>query len=502
MDILANIAFGLSVAVTPANLFYCLIGCLLGTLIGVLPGLGPAATIAMLLPLTFSLDATGSLIMLAGIYYGAQYGGSTTAILINLPGEPSSVVTAIDGYKMARQGRAGLALSIAALSSFFAGTVATIVIALFAPVLGYAALKFGAADYLSLMVLGLVVAVALAHGSFIKALGMVVLGVTLGLIGADKGSSELRFTFGILELSDGLDIVAVAMGMFGLAEVIYNLQGGPQEGRTAVRPSLRDLWPRASDIRTSAGPAIRGTIMGSVLGMLPGGGAMLSSFAAYLVEKKMSKEPERFGNGAVEGVAAPEAANNAGAQMSFIPLLTLGIPSNVNIALIAGALIIQGIQPGPGIIHAQPALFWGLIASMWIGNLMLVILNLPLIGLWTTLLTIPYRLLYPSIIVFCCVGVYSLGNSAFDVYVMIGMGFLGYILRRLDCEPAPLILGLVLGPMMEEYLRRAMQLSRGDPLTFVQHPISATLLAIAFGTILLIAVPAVRRKREVALQEE
>jgi putative tricarboxylic transport membrane protein len=501
MDLLSNIALGFSTAVTPDNLFYCLIGCLLGTLIGVLPGLGPAATIAMLLPMTVGLDATGSLIMLAGIYYGAQYGGSTTAILINLPGEPSSVVTAIDGYKMARQGRAGPALSIAALASFFAGTVSTIIIALFAPALGAAALKFGAAEYFSLMVLGLVVAVALARGSFVKALGMVVLGVILGLVGADKGSSELRFTFGLLELGDGLNIVAVAMGMFGLTEVIHNLQGDTRS-RSSIKPPLRDLWPRASDLKASAGPTIRGTAMGTLLGMLPGGGAMLSSFAAYLVEKKISKQPERFGEGAVEGVAAPEAANNAGAQMSFIPLLTLGIPSNVNIALIAGALIIQGIQPGPGIIHAQPTLFWGLIASMWIGNLMLVVLNLPLIGLWTRMLSIPYNLLYPSIIVLCCVGAYSINNSPFDVYVMIAFGLVGYVFRLLDCEPAPLILGLVLGPMMEEYLRRAMQLSRGDPMIFIERPISAVLIAATVGTVVLMAIPMIRRKRDIALQEE
>lgn len=501
MDILANVSLGLSTAITPGNMLFCLIGCLLGTLIGVLPGLGPAATIAMLLPLTFGLDATGSLIMLAGIYYGAQYGGSTTAILINLPGEPSSVVTALDGYKMARQGRAGAALSIAALSSFFAGTVATIVIALFAPVLGHAALKFGAAEYFSLMVLGLVVAVALARGSFVKALGMVILGVTLGLVGSDRGSAELRFTFGLLELQDGLNIVAVAMGMFGLTEVIHNLQGNTGR-RSSLAPSLRELWPSAADLKTSAAPAIRGTVMGSFLGMLPGGGAMLSSFAAYLVEKKISKNPEKFGNGAIEGVAAPEAANNAGAQMSFIPLLTLGIPSNVNIALIAGALIIQGIQPGPGIIHAQPTLFWGLIASMWIGNLMLVVLNLPLIGLWTRLLTIPYKLLYPSIVVFCCVGVYSLNNSPFDVYVMIALGLFGYIFRLLDCEPAPLILGLVLGPMMEEYLRRAMQLSRGDPMIFIERPISAALIAVTIVTAVLVVIPAIRRTRDAALQDE
>ncbi|MCO5089479.1 tripartite tricarboxylate transporter permease [Bosea sp. (in: a-proteobacteria)] len=501
MDILSNIALGLSTAITPDNLLYCLVGCLLGTLVGVLPGLGPAATIAMLLPLTFGHDATGSLIMLAGIYYGAQYGGSTTAMLINLPGEPSSVVTALDGYKMARAGRAGPALAIAALASFFAGTIATVIIAFFAPVLGAMALTFGAAEYFSLMVLGLVVAVALARGSFVKALGMVVLGVTLGLIGSDRGSSDLRFTFGILELSDGLNIVAVAMGMFGITEVIHNLPGGTQR-RSSLQPSLRDLWPQKDDIKASTGPAIRGTAMGVLLGMLPGGGAMLSSFAAYLLEKKLSREPQRFGNGAIEGVAAPEAANNAGAQMSFIPLLTLGIPSNVNVALIAGALIIQGIQPGPGIIHQQPTLFWGLIASMWVGNLMLVILNLPLVGLWTRLLTVPYSLLYPSIIIFCCIGVYSLNNSPFDVYIMIALAFFGYVLRLLDCEPAPLILGMVLGPLMEEYLRRAMQLSRGNPMIFIERPLSAALVAATVAIALLIAVPMVRRSREIALQDE
>lgn len=500
MDLLSNLALGFSSAVSPENLLYCLIGCVLGTLVGVLPGLGPAATVAMLLPATFNLDATGSLIMLAGIFYGASYGGSTTAILINLPGEASSVVTAIDGYQMARQGRAGLALRAAACGSFFAGSVATLAIAIFAPALGQMALKFGAPEYFSLMVLGLVASVALAHGSLPKALGMIVLGVVCGLIGADKSSGEIRFTFGIPEFSDGLNIVAVAMGMFGLGEIIANLQAGLTQ-RSAINAPLRDLWPRMSDLREMAPAVLRGTAIGGVLGLLPGGGPMLSSFSAYALEKRIADDPSRFGNGALEGVAAPEAANNAGAQMSFVPLLTLGVPANVTMALMFGAMLIQGIQPGPSVIQEQPELFWGLVVSMWIGNLMLVMLNLPLVGLWVKLLTIPYEYLYPAIAAFCCVGVYSLNNSPFDVYVMVGFGLFGYVVKKLGAEPAPFIMGMILGPMMEEFLRRSMQLSRGDPLIFVQRPISAGLLFVAVAAIVLVAIPSVRKKKDIALEE-
>lgn len=502
MDFLQNLSLGLATAVSPENLLYCLIGCVLGTLIGVLPGLGPAATIAMLMPMTFTLDPTASLIMLAGIYYGAQYGGSTTAILVNLPGESASVVTAIDGYKMARQGRGGLALAAAALSSFFAGSVATLVIAISAPLLASVALQFGAAEYFSLMVVGLIASVTLARGSVLKALGMVLFGLLVGLVGIDMTSGLSRMTMGVPELSDGIAIVAVAMGMFGLGEIIHNLEEDGDEERTAVRTPMSSLLPRWTDLKQMFMPAVRGTALGTMLGTLPGGSATLSSFAAYAVEKKVAKDPSRFGNGALEGVAGPEAANNAGAQASFIPMLTLGIPSNAIMALMIGALMIQGIQPGPAMIRDQPALFWGLIVSMWIGNLMLVILNLPLIGIWVKLLSIRYHLLFPSIMVFCAIGVFSVSNTNFDVYVMAAFGLLGYLFKKFDGEPAPLLLGLVLGPLMEESLRRAMLISRGDPMIFFERPISAVLLAVAAIALMVAVLPAIRAKREVALAEE
>lgn len=501
MDLISNITLGFEAAVTPANLLYCFIGCVMGTLVGILPGLGPAATVAMLLPITFTLDVTGSLIMLAGIFYGAQYGGSTTAILINLPGESSSVVTAIDGHQMARQGRAGLALSSAACASFFAGSIATLAIAIFGPLLGKMALKFGPPEYFSLMVLGLLASVALARGSLKKALAMIIFGAICGLIGADKGSSALRFTFGVPNLQEGLSIVAVAMGMFGLGEIIANLHNGIVQ-RSALRTALRDLWPRAHDLRAMAPAVLRGTGLGGVLGLLPGGGPMLSAFSAYALEKRLAKDPSRFGKGALEGVAAPEAANNAGAQMSFIPLLTLGVPSNVTMALLAGAMLMQGIQPGPSVIQEQPQLFWGLVVSMWVGNLMLVLLNLPLVGLWVKLLSVPYQYLYLAIAAFCCIGVFSLNNSAFDVYVMVAFGLIGYILRVLGAEPAPFIMGMILGPMMEEYLRRSMQLSRGNLFIFLERPLSAVLLFVAVFAIVAVAIPNVRKQKNAALEAE
>ncbi|MER2535945.1 MAG: tripartite tricarboxylate transporter permease [Rhizobiaceae bacterium] len=501
MELLGNLQIGFATAVSLNSLFYCFVGCLLGTLIGVLPGLGPAATIAMLLPITFGLDPASSVIMLAGIFYGAQYGGSTTAILVNIPGEASSVVTAIDGYQMARQGQAGLALSTAAIGSFFAGTVATLIIALMAPVLAAAALTFNAPEYFALMVLGLVVSVVLAHGSLIKALAMICLGMLLGLIGTDVTSGTERLTFGSNELADGLDIVAVAIGLYGVGEVIANLNA-PAEQRTAAGKAITGLLPSRADMRRIWAPILRGTGIGSLLGVLPGAGALLSSFVAYAVEKKISRHPHRFGHGAIEGVASPEAANNAGSQTSFIPMLTLGLPSNVIMALMIGALTIQGIQPGPEMITNQPQLFWGLIVSMWVGNLILIILNLPLIGLWVKLLTIPYRYLFPAILVFCCIGAFTLGNSVFDVYVMIAFGVLGYLLKYLDCEPAPFILGFVLAPMIEEYLRRSMLLARGDPTIFISRPLSAVLLTLAALAILAVALPAVRKTRDEALVEE
>jgi putative tricarboxylic transport membrane protein len=494
MELLSNLALGFATAASPENLFFCLIGVILGTLIGVLPGIGATATIAMLLPITFQLEPVSSLIMLAGIYYGAQYGGSTTAILINMPGESSSAVTAIDGYQLARKGKAGTALAVAALGSFFAGTVATLLVAIFAPPLTIIALKFGAAEYFSLMVLGLVSAVALAHGSILKALAMVVLGLLLGLVGTDIYSGTPRFNLGITEYADGLNFVALAVGVFGIAEILRNLEG--DQDRTVLGTRLTGLFPTREDLRAMVAPMIRGTAIGSALGVLPGGGAILAAFASYTVEKKLSKTPREFGRGAIAGVAGPESANNAGAQTSFIPLLTLGIPANPVMALMIGAMIIQGIVPGPNVAAEQPALFWGIIASMWIGNLMLVVLNLPLIGLWVKLLTVPYHVLFPIIMVFCSIGVYSVNSNVYDLYAVAFFGLLGYVLLKLKCEPAPLLLGFVLGPMLEENLRRAMILGRGDPTTFVTRPISLVLLLMAVAVLVIVFLPQVRQKRE------
>ena len=493
MDLLSNLGLGFATAASPENLLFCLIGVILGTLIGVLPGIGATATIAMLLPITFQLEPVSSLIMLAGIYYGAQYGGSTTAILINMPGESSSAVTAIDGYQMARRGKAGTALAVAALGSFFAGSVATLLVAIFAPPLTIVALKFGAAEYFSLMLLGLVSAIALAHGSILKALAMTVLGLLLGMVGTDIYTGTPRFTFGITEYSDGLNFVALAVGVFGIAEILKNLEG--DQDRTVLTTSLGTLWPSREDLRRMVAPMLRGTALGSALGILPGGGAILASFASYTVEKRLSKTPEEFGKGAIEGVAGPESANNAGAQTSFIPLLTLGIPANPVMALMVGAMIIQGVVPGPNVAAEQPALFWGIIASMWIGNLMLIVLNLPLIGLWVKLLKVPYHILFPVIMAFCSIGVYSVNSNVFDLYAVAGFGLMGYVLMKLRCEPAPLLLGFVLGPMLEENLRRAMILGRGDPTTFLTRPISATLLVMTVIVLVVVLLPAIRKKR-------
>jgi len=499
MDLFANLATGFTVALTWANLVFCFIGVALGTLIGVLPGIGPVATIAMLLPITFHFEPASALIMLAGIYYGAQYGGSTTAILVNLPGEASSVVTCLDGYQMARQGRAGAALAIAALGSFFAGCVATLILATLAPPLAELAFKFGPAERFSLMVLGLIAAVTLAHGSVIKAVAMILLGILLGLVGADPEVGRMRYTFGFPELSDGIGFVVVGMGIFAFGEIIANLERG--DSREVFTTKIKGLWLTRQDFRMSWKAVVRGTGVGSLLGVLPGGGAVLGSFASYMLEKKLAKDPSRFGKGAIEGVAGPESANNAGSQTSFIPLLTLGIPSNAVMALMVGAMIIHGIQPGPQVMSERPELFWGMIASMWIGNLLLVILNLPLIGIWVKLLSVPYRLLYPAILVLCCIGIYSLNNSAFDVWLSVLFGLLGYIFIKLGCEPAPLMLGFVLGPMLEENLRKAMTISRGDPSVFVTRPISLTMLAIAAILLLIMLLPVVRRRREEAFQE-
>ncbi|WP_029002530.1 tripartite tricarboxylate transporter permease [Azorhizobium doebereinerae] len=499
MEFFDHILLGFSTALQFKNLLFCLIGAVIGTAIGVLPGIGPIPTVALLLPLTFGLDPATSLIMLAGIFYGAQYGGSTTAILVNVPGETSSVVTCIDGHEMAKQGRAGPALATAAIASFFAGTVATVVIAVLSLPLAALALKFTAVEYFSLLVLGLFAAVILAHGSVMKSLAMVLLGLLLGLIGIDVSSGIARMSFNIPELADGIDFVPVAMGLFGLGEIIANLERPSQ--RTVVSQSIRDLIPTRADFRAAFPAMVRGTAIGSILGVLPGGGAALPPFSAYALEKKIARDPSRFGKGAIEGVAAPEAANNAGAQTSFIPMLTLGIPSNALMALMIGALMMQGIQPGPQIMTEQPALVWGVIASMWTGNLMLLVINLPLVGVWVSMLKIPYRLLFPAIVLFCCIGTYGIANSLFNVWLMLGCGVIGYFFIKVGVEPAPLLLGLVLGPQLEENFRRAMLLSGGDFSVFLQRPISAILLGVVAVLLLALLSPAVLRKRKEALAE-
>ena len=500
MELLDNLALGFSTAFTLQNLLYCFIGCLLGTMIGVLPGLGPIATIAMLLPATYALPPVAALIMLAGIYYGAQYGGSTTAILVNIPGESSSVVTAIDGYQMARRGRAGVALFTAGFGSFFAGCVATLVLAAFAAPLAQVAFKFGPAEYFSLMVLGLIGAVVLASGSLIKAIGMIVLGLLLGLVGTDVNSGAARYSFDIPELTDGIGFVSIAMGVFGFAEIMNNLE--QKEKRETFLDKVTSLWPSKQDFKRMIPSILRGTGIGSLLGVLPGGGAPLASFAAYSLEKKTSKYSDEFGKGAIEGVAGPESANNAASQTSFIPLLTLGIPPNAVMALMVGAMTIHNIQPGPQVMTSNPALFWGLIASMWIGNLMLIILNLPLIGVWVKMLSIPYRHLYPAILVFCCIGVYTVNNNNFDVYMTAIFGIIGYLFFKLGCEAPPLLLGFVLGPMMEENFRRALLLARGDFTTFLTRPLSLGLLIAAAALVVIVLLPAVKKTREEAFVEE
>lgn len=500
MELINNLGLGFATVLTPQNLMFSFMGVLLGTLIGVLPGLGPLVAIAVLLPFTFALDPVSSMIMLAGIFYGAQYGGSTTAILINLPGEASSIVTTLDGHEMAKKGQAGKALSTAAIGSFFAGCVATILIGVFAPPLAELAFRFGPAEYFSLMVCGLIVSVVLANGSVLKAIGMMVLGLLLGLIGTDGQTGLQRLTLGHPELADGLSVAAIAMGIFGLAEIMRNLEQGEVRGHTVSK--ITSLMPSVEDLKRIFAPMVRGTFLGSFLGVLPGGGALLASFSAYALEKKISKTPEAFGKGAIEGVAAPESANNAGAQTSFIPMLTLGIPSNPVMALMISALIIQGIEPGPAVVTDHPELFWGIIASMWIGNLMLLVLNLPLVGLWVKLVSIPYKILFPLVIAFACVGVFSINNTAFAVLSMAAFGLLGYLFKKLECEPAPLILGFILGPMMEGHMQRALLISRGDISTFVREPISAALLAVAAIALIAAMIPSVRKTRETALVDE
>ena len=500
MELIDHLMLGFSVALSLENIAYCLLGCLLGTLIGVLPGIGPVPTIAMLLPITYVLPPVAGLIMLAGIYYGAAYGGSTTAILVALPGETSAVVTVLDGHQMARNGRAGAALAIAALGSFFAGCVATLVIAGFAPPLAEVAFKFGPAEYFSLMVLGLIGAVVLASGSLPKAICMILLGLLLGMVGTDVNSGVARYDFGIPELQDGIDFAVVAMGVFGFAEIMTNLELKDQ--RVEITGKVGSLYPNKQEFKESWPAVVRGTAIGCALGILPGGGAVLSSFASYTMEKKLSKNPERFGKGHPAGLAGPESANNAGSQASFIPLLTLGIPGNAVTALMIGAMTIHNIQPGPQVMTSHPDLFWGLIVSMWIGNLMLVILNLPLVGLWVKLLKVPYRILFPAILVFCTIGVYSLNYNVFDIWVTAAFGLVGYIWTKLKCEGAPLLLGLVLGPMMEENFRRALLLARGDYSTFVTRPLSASLLVAAAILVVIVALPSIKKKREEAFVED
>lgn len=499
MELLSNLLLGFQTAASPMNLLYCLVGALIGTLIGVLPGIGPVQTIAILLPTTFALPPVSALIMLAGIYYGAQYGGSTTSILVNVPGEASSVVTCLDGHQMARLGRAGAALTIAALGSFVAGCFATLVLAVLAVPLAEVAFKFGPAEYFSLMVFGLIGSVVLASSSLVKAVGMIVLGLLLGMIGTDVTSGAHRFTFGILELTDGIGFVSLAMGLFGICDIINSLE--KREKRDILKTKLTGLWLKMADLKAAAPAVVRGTLLGSLLGILPGGGAIISSFTAYMIEKKSSRHPESFGKGNICGVAGPESANNAASQTSFVPLLTLGIPPNVVLAMMAGAMMIHGIQPGPRVITSNPALFWGVIVSMWLGNLILVLLNLPLVGIWVRLLSVPYRLLFPAILLFCCIGLYSVNNNTFDIGLTALCGLLGYVFHKLECEPAPLILGFVLGPMMEENLRRGMLLSRGDPSVFFTRPLSLAFLVLAAAMLIVVALPGIRRSRGKALKE-
>ncbi|MHB8772880.1 MAG: tripartite tricarboxylate transporter permease [Syntrophales bacterium] len=493
MELFHNLIFGFGVAFSLQNLLYCFIGVLVGTLIGVLPGIGPMATIAMLLPLTYNVPPVAAMIMLAGIYYGAMYGGSTTSILVNLPGETASVITCIDGYQMARQGRAGVALSIAALGSFFAGTVCTLIVAMFGPPLAEVALEFGSPEYFSLMLMGLVTAAVLAQGDMLKSLAMVFVGLLLGIVGSDVDSGIKRFCFGFYELADGIGFVIIAVGVFAVGEIISNLSD-PEE-RVVFTSKVGSLYPTRQDIKQAIAPILRGTGLGAFLGILPGTTPSIATFAAYMIEKKAAKDPSRFGHGAIEGVAAPEAANNADAQCKFIPMLTLGIPASGTMALMLGALMIQGITPGPGVMTQKPDLFWGMIASMWIGNLMLVILNLPLIGMWVSLLKVPYRLLFPAIMVFSGIGIYSTNTASFDVYLAAVFGILGITWRLLGCSPVPMLLGFVLGPMMEENLRRALQVSEGDAMVFITRPISLAFIVVSLLILVVMMLPAVKKRR-------
>ena len=496
MEFLSLLAMGMQVALNPVNLLYCLMGVTLGTAIGVLPGVGPIITIALLLPLTFGLPTEASIIMLAGIYYGAAYGGSTTSILVNLPGEASSAVTCIDGHQMAKQGRAGSALAVAALGSFFAGTVGTLLIALAGPPLAAVAMRFGAAEYAALVLAALLMVAAMTRGGVIKGIGVALLGIVFGLAGSDVLSGTFRFTFGIPELRDGIDFAVLAVGLFAIAEIISNLSGGSQSAVSTSR--IGSLWPTRDDFRRAWPAVLRGTGVGALLGVLPGAGMAMSSFSAYMVEKSVSREPERFGSGAIEGVAAPESANNAASQTGFIPTLLLAIPGSPVMALMLGAFMIHGVAPGPRMMSDHAPLFWGLVASMWIGNLFLVILNLPLIGLWVKLLKVPYHWLYVFVLAFACVGVFTMGSSAFQLYALVFFGVLGYLLKAAGLSPALFILGFILGPMFEENFRRALSISRGNAMVFIERPISLTFVLLGLLVVALTATAFVRRGREEA----
>ncbi|MCC6775818.1 MAG: tripartite tricarboxylate transporter permease [Hyphomicrobiales bacterium] len=493
MEILSSLALGFEVALTPANLLFCFIGVFIGTLVGVLPGVGPVSAMALLLPVTLTGTAESGIIMMAGIYYGSMYGGSTTSILVNIPGEAASVVTCLDGHVMAKNGRAGPALGIAAMGSFIAGTVAIILLMLVAPSLARLAIAFGPPEYFSLMVLGLTVLIFMTASTIEKSLLMVLAGVVLGLVGLDGMNATPRMTFGRLELYDGLGFVPVIMGLFGIAEILSNIEATLR--RDVISARIGSLLPTRADWRASLWPIIRGTGLGFFLGILPGGGAIIASFASYGIEKRLSKTPERFGQGAIEGVAGPEAANNAGAGGAFIPLMTRGIPPNVVLALLLGAFVAHGIQPGPLLMVQHPKVFWGIVASMYIGNVMLLVLNLPLIGLWVQILKVPYRILFPLILMFSIVGVYATGNSSFDVLLMVAFGVLGYLFRKFGYEPAPLVLGFVLGPALESNLRKSLILSQGEFSVFVTHPISAICLMVSAAALLSALVPMLARSR-------
>jgi putative tricarboxylic transport membrane protein len=494
MDLLNNLGTGFSVALTWANVLYCFLGVLMGTLVGVLPGLGPAATISLLLPSTYYLNPTSAIIMLSGVYYGAQYGGSTTSILVNIPGEASSVVTCLDGYQMARQGRAGPALGIAAFGSFIAGTLSLVGLMIAAPSLAKFALRFGPPEYFSLIFLAFSILIYLASGSVLKAIMIAVAGVFVGTIGTDFITGDPRFAYGSLTLSDGVGLVPVVMGFFGIAEVLENMEGGVGEKVDVLKAKVKGLFPTLRDWRISLAPIVRGTLIGFFLGILPGGGAIIASFTSYAVEKKVSKSPERFGKGAIEGVAGPESANNAASGSNFIPLLTLGLPSNVVMALILGALMIHGIRPGPMLIQEQPGLFWGVVASMYMGNVMLLVLNLPLIPIWVRVLSVPYSLLFPLILLFCVIGVYSLSNNIWEIIIMLIFGIIGYLMRKFKYEPAPFVFALVLGPIMENALRQSLLMSEGSFVIFFTEPISCILLVAGLLLFFLPIFPWFKRK--------